>query len=93
MKIENKNKYKGLYLPQILSLLKKELKRLWVKWTEETNAVDTIQFELVFKGWYMQCGIGVYEPYEISYRVVWEQKYKKCPPCKFVGEVEHLLLH
>ena len=47
MKIENKNKYKGLYLPQILSLLKKELKWLWVKWTEENNAVDTIQFELV----------------------------------------------
>lgn len=89
----NKNKYKELYLPQILSLIKKELKWLGVKRTEENNAVDSIQFELVFKGWYMQCAICVYEPYEIQYRLVWEQKYKKCLPYKFVDEVNNLLLH
>jgi bifunctional N-acetylglucosamine-1-phosphate-uridyltransferase/glucosamine-1-phosphate-acetyltransferase GlmU-like protein len=49
MKIENKNKYKELYLPQILSLLKKELKAKKIAWSDETNAVDTIQFNLSYK--------------------------------------------
>lgn len=92
-KMAGKNQYKELYLPQILSLLKKELKKLWVKRWEEINAVDSIQFELSYKGWYMQCAIAVYEPYEIQYRVIGNKNYKKCLPWKFVGEVTTLLQH
>lgn len=90
---KNKNKYKELYLPQILSLLKKELKENKIKWSEEQNNVDSIQFMLNFDGWYMQCAICVYEPYEIQYRMVWERNYKKCLPWKFVGEATTLLRH
>lgn len=93
MKIENKNKYKELYLPQILSSLKKELKSKKIVWSEETNAVDTIQFSLSYKWWYLQCAISVYQPYDIQYRLVWWKNYKKCAPYKFVGEVEPLLIH
>lgn len=89
----NKNKYKELYLPQILSILKKELKELWIKWEEEVNCVDTIQFTLNFKGRYIQCAINVYEPYEVSYRVIWRRNYKRCLPWKFVSEVQPLLQH
>lgn len=90
---KNKNKYKDLYLPQILSSLKKEFKSKWIKWEEEVSAVDSIQFVLRNKGWYIQCAICVYEPYEIQYRLVWNRLYKKCLPYKFVGEVSDLLLH
>lgn len=90
---KNKNKYKELYLPQILSLLKKELKDLWIKWVEEQNTVDAIQFELTYKWRYIQSAINVYQPYEISYRLIWWRNYKKCMPYKFVDEIKDLLIH
>lgn len=91
--LKNKNKYKELYLPQILSSLKKEIKESWIKWSEEIGCVDSIQFELVYKGRYMQCAICVYEPYEIQYRIVGNRYYKKCLPYQFISEVKNLLLH
>lgn len=88
-----KNEYKDLTLQQTKSKIKKELKDLDIKRSEEENTVDWFEFLLSHKGWFMLCHMAHINPFIFRYRMIWTNKYEKCQPKDFVDNVKQLLLH
>lgn len=88
-----KDEYQDLNMKQTIDKLKKYLKQDWIKWWEEWNLVDWIEFILNYKGWYVLCKMEAYYPFNISYRMIWTSKYKKKKPKDFVKEIKNILLH
>lgn len=91
--MKTKDEYQDLNMKQTMDKLKKYFKKEWIKWWEEWNLVDWMEFILNYKGWYVQCRIENYYPFNISYRLIWKTKYIKTKPNKFVNEIKTILLH
>ena len=88
-----KDEYQDLNMRQTIKKLKAYLKDEWIKWWEEDNAIDGIEFILNYKWWYALCKMNIMYPYVISYRMIWENKYKKVNPKSFVNEMKTVLVH
>lgn len=88
-----KDEYQDLNMKQTIKKLKAELKELWIKWGEEDNAIDGIEFILNYKWWYVLWKMNIMYPYNISYRMIWDRKYKLMKPKSFVNEMKTVLIH
>lgn len=90
---KTKNERVGKTLPQILSKLKSQLSDNDIKWSEQTKTMDYYEFILQYRGRYMLCKIGTFDPFNCKYRLIGNASYKTCPLSKFVDSVSQELLH
>ena len=88
-----KDEYQDLNMRQTIKKLKTELKSLWIKWWEEANAINGIEFILNYKWWYALCRMEIMYPYNINYRIIGDRKYKQIKPKSFVNEMKTVLIH
>lgn len=88
-----RDEYQDLNMRQTIKKLKAYFKDEWIKRGEEDNAIDGIEFVLNYKWWYALCKMNMVYPYTISYRIIWERKYKTVNPKGFVNEMKTILVH
>lgn len=88
-----RDEYQDLNMRQTIKKLKAELKNIWIKWWEEDNAIDGIEFILNYKWRYVMWKMWITYPYPINYRMIGQSKYKKINPKGFVNEMKTVLIH
>lgn len=86
-----KNEYLGLNIDQVITKLKSEFKDKDIRWSDEFDGTDYIDFILSRKGWYVLCKIEKVYPHKCRFRLIWTGRYTMVKVNKLVEAVCEIL--